>query len=79
VKKLVGDRDVTALILANQRDVREIDTGPDSFATKLLDELGIEAGGGGADSVQIRAGQEWLGRGGLAGARDALADVARAL
>jgi iron complex transport system substrate-binding protein len=79
VKRLVGERDVSVTFSVTPPDVREFDTGPDSFATLLLEELGIEEGRDGDVRIHVRAGQEWVGLGGLAGARDALADVERAL
>ena len=79
VKRLLGDRDLSVELVPSPLDSREPDTGPDSFARTLVDELGIGLGRDGAEVLRVRAGQEWVGLGGLAGARDALADVARAL
>ena len=79
VKRLVGERDVSVTFSVTPPDVREFDTGAGSIATLLLEELGIEEGRGGDVRIHVRAGQEWVGLGGLAGARDALADIERAL
>jgi iron complex transport system substrate-binding protein len=76
VRDQIGDRDVSVEL---RPLVREVDLGPDSFAAKLLAELGIEEGDGGREVVVVRAGQEWVGTGGLLGARAALAGVAAAL
>jgi iron complex transport system substrate-binding protein len=78
VKRAIGDRNLSVMLTA-EPGVREIDTGPDTFAGTLLAELGIKAGRRGEEVLHVRAGQEWLGLGGLIGARDALADVAHAL
>jgi iron complex transport system substrate-binding protein len=78
VKKAIGDRDIS-VELVTQRDVREFDTGPDSFAGRLLAELGVKYDRKADEVLRVRAGQEWVGYGGLIGARDALADVAHAL
>jgi hypothetical protein len=66
-------------VLTPERSLRDFNTGPDSFAGMLLAELGIKLGRTGDEVLHVRAGQEWVGRGGLIGARDALADVAQAL
>ena len=79
VRELVAGRDVSVELVPEPPDSRELDTGRDSFARDLLDEVGVALGRDGEEVVQIRAGQEWAGLGGLAGARDALADLARAL
>jgi iron complex transport system substrate-binding protein len=78
VKKAIGDRDVS-VVLKRAPGVREFDPAAYSFAETLFAELGIKAGRGGDEVLRVSAGQEWLGRGGLIGARDALADVAHAL
>jgi iron complex transport system substrate-binding protein len=78
VKKAIGDRNIS-VVLTPERSLRHFDTGPDSFAGMLLAELGIKLGRTGDEVLHVRAGQEWVGRGGLIGARDALADVAQAL
>ena len=76
VKKAIGDRDIRVEFVT---PVREFDVGADSFAGQLLSELGLKYRGKAAEVVKVRAGQEWVGHGGLIGARDALADVAHAL
>ena len=76
VKKAIGDRDTSVDFVSR---VREFDVGPDSFAGKLLAELGLKHGRHGDRVLKVRAGEEWVGQGGLVGARAALADVARAL
>jgi iron complex transport system substrate-binding protein len=76
VKKAIGGRNMSVIFVTR---VREFDTGPESFAGTLLRELGLELGGRGKVVLRVRAGQEWVGLGGLLGARTALADVARAL
>ena len=78
VKKVIGDRDAS-VVLERAPGVREFDPAADSFAEALFAELGVKAGRGGNDVLRVSAGQEWLGRGGLVGARNALADVAHAL
>jgi iron complex transport system substrate-binding protein len=76
VKKTIGDRDLRVHFVTR---VDVIDVRPDSFAGQLLSELGLKDGGKADEVLTVRAGQEWLGHGGLIGARDALADVAHAL
>ncbi len=76
VKRAIGDRDTSVEFVTRGR---EFDVGPNSFAGKLLAELGLKHGRHGDGVLKVRAGQEWAGRGGLVGARAALADVARAL
>jgi iron complex transport system substrate-binding protein len=76
VKKAIGERDIKVEFVTR---VREFDVGPDSFAGQLLSELGLKRRGKADEVLKVRAGQEWVGRGGLIGARDALADVAHAL
>jgi iron complex transport system substrate-binding protein len=78
VKKAIGDRDVS-VVLERTPGVRELDPAADSFAEALFAELGVKAGRGADEVLRVSAGQEWLGRGGLIGARNALADVAQAL
>ena len=78
VKKAIGERDIRVEFVT-QRDVREFDVGPESFAGQLLSGLGLKRRGKADEVVRVRAGQEWVGHGGLIGARDALADVAHAL
>jgi iron complex transport system substrate-binding protein len=75
VKTAIGSRDLS-VVLTGQGG---FDTGPDSFAGMLLAELGMEPGRGGDEVLHVRGGEEWAGRGGVIGARDALADIARAL
>ena len=76
VKGAIAGRDLSVRFVSR---VREFDLGPGSFAASLLKELGLKEGSGGQDVLVVRAGQEWVGTGGLLGARDALADVAAAL
>jgi iron complex transport system substrate-binding protein len=76
VKKTIGGRDMSVNFVTR---VREFDTGPDSFAGTLLKELGLKVGRKGDVVLDVRAGQEWVGHGGVIGARDALSDVAHAL
>jgi iron complex transport system substrate-binding protein len=76
VKDAIAGRDLSVKFVSR---VREFDLGPKSFAGTLLKELGLKQGDGGRDVLVVRAGQEWVGNGGLLGARDALADVASAL
>ena len=76
VKDAIAGRDLSVRFVSR---VREFDLGPGSFAASLLKELGLKEGSGGQDVLVVRAGQEWVGTGGLLGARDALADVAAAL
>ena len=76
VKEAIAGRDLSVRFVSR---VREFDLGPGSFAASLLKELGLKEGSGGQDVLVVRAGQEWVGTGGLLGARDALADVAAAL
>ena len=77
VKDAIGDRDISVEFVTP--NVREFDTGPDSFARVLLAELGLKYRRGGDERLVVRGGQEWVGTGGLLGARQALADVAAAL
>jgi iron complex transport system substrate-binding protein len=80
VRDAIGDANVSVVLsAAGDSEVREFATGPESFAGKLLAELGLELGNGGDRVIRVTGGQEWLGRGGLLGARNALADVARSL
>jgi iron complex transport system substrate-binding protein len=76
VKDAIAGRDLSVNFVSR---VREFDVGPESFAGTLLEELGLKEGRGGHEVIVVRAGQEWVGTGGLLGARDALADVASAL
>jgi len=76
VKKAIGQRDMRVEFLTRRR---EFDVGPDSFARKLLAELGLRYRRKAGDVLRVRAGQEWVGHGGVIGARDALADIAHAL
>ena len=76
VKDAIAGRDLSVRFVSR---VREFDLGPGSFAASLLKELGLKEGSGGREVLVVRAGQEWVGTGGLLGARDALADVAAAL
>jgi ABC-type Fe3+-hydroxamate transport system substrate-binding protein len=78
VKKAIGDRNIS-VVLTDERGVREIETGPDSFPEMLLAALGLKLGREGDEVLHVTGGQEWTGRGGVAGARAALADVAHAL
>jgi iron complex transport system substrate-binding protein len=78
VKRAIGGRNIS-VVLTGEPTVRQVDTAPDSFAGTLLAELGIRLGRKGDEVLHVTAGQEWLGRGGLLGARAALADVAQAL
>jgi iron complex transport system substrate-binding protein len=77
VKDAIGDRDISVEFVTPS--VREFDTGPASFARVLLAELGLRYRRGGDERIVVRGGQEWVGTGGLLGARQALADVAAAL
>lgn len=76
VKNAIGERDIKVEFVTR---LREFDVGPESFAGQLLTELGLKLRGKADEVIRVRAGQEWVGRGGLIGARDALADVAQAL
>jgi iron complex transport system substrate-binding protein len=76
VKKAIAGRDMSVEFVTQ---VREFDTGPESFAGKLLAELGLRYRRKADAVLHVRAGQEWAGLGGVVGARHALADVARAL
>ena len=76
VKKAIGGRDMSVNFVTR---VSEFDTGPDSFAGTLLKELGLKVGRKGDVVLDVRAGREWVGHGGVIGARDALSDVAHAL
>ena len=76
VKDSIGERDIKVVFVTR---LREFDVGRDSFAGQLLSELGLKHRGKADEVLKVRAGEEWLGRGGLIGARDALADVAHAL
>ncbi|HLM10605.1 MAG TPA: ABC transporter substrate-binding protein [Thermoleophilaceae bacterium] len=78
VKGAIGGRNISVMLTV-ERTVREFDTRPDSFARMLLAELGIKLGRSGDEVLHVDGGQEWVGRGGVIGARDALADVAHAL
>ena len=76
VKNAIGERDIRV-----EFDTRagDFEVGPDSFAGQLLSELGLKRRGKADEVIRVRAAQEWVGHGGLIGARAALADVAHAL
>ena len=76
VKKAIGERDIRVEFVAR---TRPFGVGPDSFAGHLLADLGLSYRGKADEVLKVPAGQEWAGRGGVIGARAALADVAHAL
>jgi ABC-type Fe3+-hydroxamate transport system substrate-binding protein len=76
VKNAIGERHIRVEFTTR---AGEVDVSADSFAVQLLSELGLKPRGKADEVIRVRAGQEWAGRGGLIGARDALADVAHAL
>ena len=76
VKNAIGDRDIRVEFVT---PVRGFEGGSDPFVEQLLAELGLKDHGKADEVLRVPAGQEWLGRGGLIGARAALADVAHAL
>lgn len=75
VKDTIGGRDLS-VVLASRDGLRTAD--PESFAGKVLADLGVDAGRHGDAVLRVNAGPEWSG-GGILAARAALADLLRAL
>lgn len=71
VKRTIGDRKISVTLAGGKQ------FGP--VGKMVLDDLGIGTGTGGGEVIHLRAGEEWVGAGGLLAARTALEDVARAL
>jgi iron complex transport system substrate-binding protein len=71
VKRAIGDRKISVTLAGGKQ------LGP--VGKMVLEDLGVGTGTGGAEVVRVRAGEEWVGAGGLLAARAALEDVARAL
>jgi iron complex transport system substrate-binding protein len=71
VKHAMGDRKISVTLDGGKQ------FGP--VGKMVLEDLGIGTGTGGVEVIRLRAGEEWVGSGGLLAARAALEDVARAL
>jgi iron complex transport system substrate-binding protein len=71
VKRALGDQKISVVLAGGKQ------LGP--VGKMVLEDLGIRSGTGGVDVIRLRAGEEWVGTGGLLAARTALEDVARAL
>ncbi|HEX6652820.1 MAG TPA: ABC transporter substrate-binding protein [Thermoleophilaceae bacterium] len=71
VKRAIGDRKISVTLAGGRQ------FGP--VGKMVLEDLGIGTGTGGVEVIRLRAGEEWVGSGGLLAARAALEDVARAL
>ena len=71
VKRAIGDRKISVTLAGGKQ------FGP--VGKLVLEDLGIGTGTGGVEVIRLRAGEEWVGAGGLLAARAALEDVARAL
>jgi ABC-type Fe3+-hydroxamate transport system substrate-binding protein len=71
VKRAMGAQRVSVVVAGGKQ--------VSSVGQAVLDDLGIGIGTGGAEVIRLRPNAEWVGDGGLLGARAALEDVARAL
>jgi iron complex transport system substrate-binding protein len=71
VKRAIGDRKLSVRLSGGAN--------PGPVGEMVLADLGIKAGTGGQRVLHLKAGQEWVGAGGLMGARAALDDIAKAL
>ena len=71
VKHAMGDRKISVTLAGGRQ------FGP--VGKMVLEDLGIGTGTGGVEVIRLRAGEEWVGSGGLLAARAALEDVASAL
>ena len=71
VKSAMGDQRVSVVVAGGKQ--------VSSVGQAVLDDLGIGIGTGGVEVIRLRPKAEWVGDGGLLGARAALEDVARAL
>jgi iron complex transport system substrate-binding protein len=74
VKRLIGDRKVSVLLLRGN----DAPASPGPVGESVLADLGVKSGARGKTVLRLEAGPEWSD-GGLLAARAALADVARAL
>jgi iron complex transport system substrate-binding protein len=71
VKRTLGDQKISVVLAGGKQ------FGP--VGKRVLEDLGIRTGTGGAHVIRLRAGEEWVGAGGLLAARTALEDIAKAL